>query len=166
MKPLRIVKALPEDMKTLLVFIKALAKYEKLEDQVFATEEKLRLSLFQIPAPAEVVFIEIDSKKVGFALYFTSYSTFLGKSGIYLEDLFVLPEFRGHGCGKTLFSYLASLAIGRHCGRLEWSVLDWNEPALKFYQSFAAQPMDQWTVHRLTGPELASVAQTYQFDQV
>ncbi len=152
---IEIVAATEADCGEILKFIKGLAKYEKLEHEVLATEEKLRASLFSGNKVAEVLFLIAKGEKVGFALFFHNYSTFLAQPGIYLEDLFVLPTQRGQGYGKMLLKYLAQLAIERGCGRLEWSVLDWNQPAIDFYLSFGAVPMNEWTGYRLTGKALA-----------
>ncbi len=151
----RIEPASESDVPLILRFIKGLAEYEKMADQVAATEDGLRASLFGASRAAEVVIAYAGSEPVGFALFFHNYSTFLGQRGVYLEDLFVLPEWRSRGAGRTLLSYLARVAIDRDCGRLEWAVLDWNEPAIGFYKSLGAQPMHDWTVFRLTGDELA-----------
>ena len=151
---LKIVHANEADCGEILSFIKGLAKYEKLEHEVIATEEKLRVSLFGQNRIAEVIFLIAKGEKVGFALFFHNYSTFLAQPGIYLEDLFVLPAHRGLGYGKMLLKYIAQLAVERGCGRLEWSVLDWNQPAIDFYLSFGAVPMSEWTAYRLTGKAL------------
>lgn len=153
----KIVPARERDISQILHFIRLLAHYEKLEHQVSVTEEKLRDSLFGCRKYAEVIFIEVNDKKVGFALFFHNYSTFLGKPGIYLEDLFVLPEHRGQGFGKKLLAHLAHLALERGCGRLEWSVLNWNQPAIDFYLSLKAEPLKEWTVYRLSGNALVSL---------
>lgn len=153
--------ATQDDLATILSFIKGLAEYEKLSDQVVADEEKLRETLFGSKAYAEVVIAEYQQQAAGFALFFHNYSTFLAKPGIYLEDLFVLPAFRGKGLGKLLLSYLAKLAVERNCGRLEWSVLDWNQPAIDFYQSQGAQLLHDWRINRLTGQQLVALAQQY-----
>ncbi len=153
----RIEPAAESDVPLILRFIKGLAEYERLADQVAATEDGLRASLFGPNPAAEVVIAYSGSEPVGFALFFHNYSTFLGQRGVYLEDLFVLPEWRGRGAGRALLSYLARVSIDRNCGRLEWAVLDWNEPAIGFYKSLGAQPMHDWTVFRLTGDELASL---------
>jgi len=146
------------DVPLVLRFIRELAEYEKLADHVVATEEGLRHTLFG-PAPkAEVVFAIVEGEEAGFALFFHNYSTFLGKLGIYLEDLYVRPELRGRGIGGALLRHLAQLALERGCGRLEWSVLDWNEPALAFYRSIGAKPVEGWTVHRLAGEALTALA--------
>lgn len=143
----------PRDVGKILEFIRALADYEKLSDQVVADEEILHTWLFE-KQKAEVIFALEDRKEVGFALFFHNFSTFLGRAGIYLEDLFVLPEYRGRGYGKGLITQLARIAVERGCGRLEWSCLDWNRPSIDFYLSLGAQPMDGWTVYRITGDAL------------
>ena len=153
-----IKKALKSDVPAILEFIKGLAEYEKLAHEVVATEEDLEKTLFGDKSHAEVLFIEENGTKVGFALFFHSYSTFLAKNGIYLEDLYIKPEYRGRGYGKKMFIHLAALAVERRCGRFEWSVLDWNTPAIEFYQSMGSVPMSEWTMHRLTGPALLQVA--------
>jgi GNAT superfamily N-acetyltransferase len=150
--------ALPEDSATILTFIKDLAEYEKLSHEVVADEARLRATLFGERPAAEVIIAELPGAPVGFALYFQSYSTFLGKPGLYLEDLFVRPAARGKGVGRALMSALARIAVQRDYGRFEWSVLDWNEPAIRLYRSIGAAPMDQWTVQRLTGAPLAALA--------
>jgi GNAT superfamily N-acetyltransferase len=144
------------DVPQILAFIRGLAEYEKLSHEVEATEEKLRATLFPAngrPA-AECVIAHHDGAPAGFALFFTTYSTFLAKPGIWLEDLFVMPELRGRGIGKALVLHLAKLANARGCGRLEWSVLDWNKPAIDFYESLGAKRMTQWQICRLTGAAL------------
>jgi GNAT superfamily N-acetyltransferase len=144
------------DVPQILAFIRGLAEYEKLSHEVEATEEKLRATLFPAsgrPA-AECVIAHHDGAPAGFALFFTTYSTFLAKPGIWLEDLFVSPELRGRGIGKALVLHLAKLANARGCGRLEWSVLDWNRPAIDFYESLGAKRMTQWQICRLTGAAL------------
>jgi GNAT superfamily N-acetyltransferase len=151
--------AIEKDIPEILKFIRALAVYEKLEHECVVTEERLRDTLFGERKYAEVIFIEENGIAAGFALFFHNYSTFLGKPGIYLEDLFVRPEFRGKGYGKRLLTYLAKLAVQRDCGRLEWAVLDWNKPSIDFYLSLGAKPMDEWTVQRLTGAALATAAE-------
>lgn len=142
-----------DDVSLILDFIKQLADYEKLLDEVTATEEILKESLFERKA-AEVIIGEYDEKPISFALFFHNFSTFLGKPGLYLEDLFVKPEYRGKGIGQIMLSYLAKLAVERNCGRLEWWCLDWNKPAIKFYKSKGAIPMDEWTVYRVCGDAL------------
>jgi GNAT superfamily N-acetyltransferase len=150
--------AKPDDVPLILRFIKGLAAYEKLTHEVTATEEMLRETLFQGRQVAEILIGEYHGDAVGFALFFHNYSTFLGRPGIYLEDLFVKPEMRGRGFGKVLLAYLAKLATERNCGRVEWAVLDWNEPSIHFYGRLGAVAMDEWTVHRLTGEALTSLA--------
>ena len=145
-------------MPLVLSLIRELAEYEKLSHEVVATEEGLRDSLFGERRYAEVLIAEQDGTPAGFALFFHDFSTFLGKPGIYLEDLYVTPAFRGAGIGKELLVYLASLAKRRDCGRLEWWVLDWNEPSIGFYKKLGAVPMDDWTVYRVTGEALEDLA--------
>ena len=142
------------DAPLILQFIRGLAEYEKLSHEMHATEAQLRETLFGPRRYAEVILGELEGRPVGFALFFHNYSTFLGQPGIYLEDLFVQPEMRGRGFGKALLTFLAALAVERKCGRLEWSVLDWNAPAIGFYQKLGAVPMDAWTIFRLTGDAL------------
>ena len=153
--------ATEQDVPTILAFIQGLAEYEKLSDQVVATEQKLQQTLFGEKAFAEVIIAEYQQQPAGFALFFHNYSTFLAKPGIYLEDLFVLPQHRGHGLGKMLLSYLAKLAVERDCGRLEWSVLDWNQSAIDFYQSQGATMLHDWRINRVTGASLISLAQSF-----
>ncbi|MEH8018669.1 GNAT family N-acetyltransferase [Rheinheimera muenzenbergensis] len=153
--------ATERDLATILNFINGLAEYEKLADQVVATEEKLRGSLFGAKPYAEVVIAEYQQQAAGFALFFHNYSTFLAKPGIYLEDLFVLPQYRGKGIGKVLLSYLAKLAVERDCGRLEWSVLDWNQSAIDFYQAQGATMLHDWRINRVSGDNLQKLAQQY-----
>ena len=136
--------AQPEDAALILRFIRGLAEYEKMTDEVVATEELLREWIFE-KGKAEVLFAVADGTEVGFALFFHNFSTFLGRAGIYLEDLFVLPEHRGHGYGKALLKRLAAITVERGCGRLEWSCLDWNAPSIAFYKFMGAVPMDEWT---------------------
>jgi GNAT superfamily N-acetyltransferase len=154
----RIIRAKEADVPHILKFIRELAIYEKLEHEVTATEETLKESLFGDQRYAEVIFLEEGAEKVGFALFFHNYSTFLAKPGIYLEDLFVMPSHRGRGYGKRLLKHLAKLAVERGCGRLEWSVLDWNKPAIDFYLSLGASQMNEWTVHRVTGDTLVQLS--------
>lgn len=154
----KIVPATISDVPEILRFIRELAVFEKLEHEMVADEIALTQTLFGHKRHAEVLFLEEDGKKVAFALFFHNYSTFLGKPGIYLEDLFVLPEYRGRGYGKALLAHLAKTAIQRDCGRLEWSVLDWNTPAIEFYSSLGTKQMNEWTVHRLTGDALAQLS--------
>lgn len=149
------------DVSTILGFIKDLAAYERLAHEVTADEAQLAATLFGPRPHAEVLIAEVDAAPVGFALFFPSYSTFLAKPGLYLEDLFVRPAARGHGVGSALLSALARIAVQRGYGRFEWSVLDWNEPALRLYRALGAAPMDQWTVQRLTGAPLAALAERW-----
>lgn len=151
--------AVPADTALILAFIRELADYEKLVGEVVATEARLRDTLFGDRAHVEVLIADVDGAPAGFALFFHNYSTFLARPGIYLEDLFVRPAYRGRGVGKALLQRLAALAVERDCGRLEWSVLDWNEPAIKFYQSLGAVPLDEWTCYRVTGAALVALAQ-------
>jgi GNAT superfamily N-acetyltransferase len=155
---LTITPAIDGDQQLILDFIRQLARYEKLEDQVSATAQDLQRTLFGERPAAEVVIARLDGDPVGFALFFANYSTFLAKSGLYLEDLFVDPEYRGRGVGEALLRYLAAEAVARGCGRFEWSVLDWNEPAIGFYKRLGAEPMNEWTVHRLEGEALHKLA--------
>ncbi len=148
--------AVPEDCPLILSFIKALAEYEKMSDQVVATEELLKEWIFE-KGKAEVIFPVVDGEEVGFALFFHNFSTFLGRAGIYLEDLFIKPEHRGKGYGKATLQELGRIALERGCGRLEWACLDWNRPSIDFYLSLDAKPMDEWTVYRLTGDSLKSL---------
>ncbi len=142
------------DVPAILRLIKALAEYEKLSGEVVATPARLTQTLFGRNPVAEVLLAIEDKRAVGMALFFRNYSTFLARPGIYLEDLYVEPEFRGRGLGKQLLQAVARLAVKRGCGRFEWSVLDWNTPAIEFYKSLGAQPMSDWTIFRVTGPAL------------
>lgn len=146
-----------KDAALILHFIRALAAYEKLSDQVVATEPLLREWIFE-QKKAEVLFPLEDGKEVGFALFFHNFSTFLGRAGLYLEDLYISPEYRGKGYGKATLQKLAQIAVERGCGRLEWSCLDWNKPSIDFYLSLGAVPMEEWTVYRLTGDTLTQMA--------
>jgi GNAT superfamily N-acetyltransferase len=146
------------DTALILRLIKGLAEYERLADQVMATEDVLRASLFGPRPDAEVLIASAGEDAVGFALFFHNYSTFLAQRGLYLEDLFVVPEWRRHGVGRLLLTHLARIAIERNCGRLEWAVLDWNAPAIRFYQALGAKPMHDWTIFRLTGDALHGAA--------
>lgn len=146
---MEIRKACPKDVPQILEFIKGIARYEKMENEVVATENMLHEWLFQKEV-AEVVFAEEDGKAVGFALYFHNFSTFVGKAGIYLEDLYVFPEHRGKGYGKALFLHLAKTALERGCGRMEWVCLNWNRPSIDFYRSMGAISLDDWKTYRLT----------------
>ena len=145
------------DVPLILRLIRALGEYEQLSHQVVATEAALRHTLFSEKPAAEVVIAYVDSVPVGFALWFQNYSTFLARPGLYLEDLFVLPEWRGHGVGRALLSHLASIAVERGCGRMEWAVLDWNESAIGFYRKLGATVLDDWRICRLTGETLMAL---------
>jgi GNAT superfamily N-acetyltransferase len=155
---LRIRSAASEDVPLILRLIRELAQYEKLLHEVVATEEALHRHLFGAKAMAEVLIAEWQGQAAGFALFFHNYSTFLAKPGIYLEDLFVSPEFRGHGIGRALLQHIAGLAIDRGCGRFEWAVLAWNQPAIGFYRNLGAREMSDWRIYRVTGDALASLA--------
>ena len=147
-----------KDVSLILYFIRELAEYEKMLDEVVATEELLHEWIFE-KKKAEMIFAVLDGEEVGFALFFHNFSTFLGRAGVYLEDLYILPEHRGRGYGKALLSELARIALERGCGRLEWSCLDWNQPSIDFYtKRMHAVPMDKWTVYRLTGETLKKAA--------
>ena len=154
----RVRVATVDDVGVILGFIRALAAYERLADAVVADEAALAATLFGPRPAAEVLIVEADGRPRGFALFFTSYSTFLAKPGLYLEDLFVEPDARGRGLGLALMATLAQLCVARGYGRFEWSVLDWNQPALDFYRALGAVPQDEWTVQRLTGAPLAALA--------
>jgi len=155
---LRIRPGRLEDVPLIAELIRALARYEKLEHEVVLTEEKLSDSLFGERQYAETIIAEDDGQPVGFALFFHNYSTFLAQPGLYLEDLFVVPEKRGAGVGSALLERLAQIAVERGCGRLEWAVLDWNVDAIRFYQRLGAKPNADWTVYRLTGDRLRALA--------
>ena len=157
---IRLDPATQKDVPIILRFIRELAEYEKLSHEVVATEDVLRTSLFGSRPAAEAVIAYERDEPVGFALYFQTFSTFLGKPGLYLEDLYVTPAQRGHGIGRRLLAYVARVAVERGYGRMEWSVLNWNEPALVVYRKIGARPMDDWTVQRLTGEALKSLAQS------
>lgn len=146
------------DAPLILQFIRELADYEKMSDEVVADEETLEEWIFD-KGKAEVLFAVVDGKEVGYALFFHNFSTFLGRAGIYLEDLFVKAEHRGKGYGKAMLKQLASIAVERKCGRLEWSCLDWNQPSIDFYRSLGAEPMSDWTVYRMTGDTLTNLAE-------
>ena len=150
--------AAKEDVRKILDFIKKLAEYEHMSDQVVATEDLLTEWIFK-KQKAEVLFVCDHEKEVGFALFFHTFSTFLGRAGIYLEDLFVLPEYRGKGYGKALLKKLAQITVERGCGRLEWSCLDWNKPSIEFYRALGAIPMNEWTTYRVTGDTLVHMAE-------
>jgi len=159
MSDIRLRAATPDDCGLLLSLIRALAEYEKLEQDCVATEAALREHLFGPRPYAEAIIAEADGQPAGFALFFHNYSTFLAKPGIWLEDLFVKPEFRGRGIGKRLLLDLARIARARGCGRLEWSVLDWNEPAIRFYESLGAELKREWIINRVSGEGLSRLAQ-------
>lgn len=157
---IKIRNAEERDVPLILDFIRELAVYERLRDSCVATEDNLRGTLFGSSPAAEVIFAEMDGREVGFALFFYNYSTFLAQRGLFLEDLYVFPDARGHGAGFALLSALARIAIERGCGRLEWNVLDWNQLAIGFYQRIGANPMSEWTTFRLTGDALHQIART------
>ena len=157
--PIQVRRATRDDVPLILRFIKGLAEYERLAHEVIATEELLARTLFGERPQAEVLIASEGGDPLGFALFFHNFSTFLGRHGLYLEDLFVWPESRGKGVGRALLAALARLALERECGRLEWAVLDWNEPAIGFYRSLGARPMDDWTVFRLGGNALERLAE-------
>ncbi len=146
-----------EDIPVIFSFIKGIAEYERMSDEVVATEATLEEWIFD-REKAEVIFAVEDGREVGFALFFHNFSTFVGRSGIYLEDLFVLPEHRGKGYGKALLKRLAAIAVERNCGRLEWCCLDWNKPSIDFYLALGATPMDEWTTYRVAGDTLKELA--------
>lgn len=155
---LQIRNAAPEDVPLILQLIRELAEYEKLSHEATATESGIRKSLFSDNPHAFCIIAEINGSPAGFALYFYNFSTFVGKPGLYLEDLYVMPEFRKQGIGKQLLIELAKIAVEKGCGRFEWSVLDWNTPAIDFYKSLGARPMDGWTVFRVDGERLSELA--------
>lgn len=142
-----------DDTELILSFIKNLAEYEKMSDDVVADTATLEKEIFD-DKKAEVLFAEVDGKEIGFALFFHNFSTFVGRSGLYLEDIYILPEYRGKGYGKAMLKKLASIAAERNCGRMEWCCLDWNKPSIDFYLSLGAKPMSEWTTYRLSGDEL------------
>ena len=160
MKDLNIRAGVEQDVSTILKFVKALARYERAEHEVVATEEILTRFLFDEPRYANALILEYERKPVGFALYFFSFSTWLGRPGLYLEDLFVDPEFRDRGIGKAVLVYLARIAVARGCGRFEWSVLDWNEPSIRFYEKLGAEPQTEWVQYRVSGQALVDLAAT------
>ena len=153
---LQIRNAQVNDIPTLIALIQELADYEKLSKESVATEDLLKYWLFE-KERAEALILEVDQIVIGFALYFHNFSTFLGKAGLYLEDLYIKPDYRHKGYGKQVFKYLAKLTLERACGRMEWSVLDWNTPSIQFYQSLGAKPMDEWTTYRLTENDLKAL---------
>jgi GNAT superfamily N-acetyltransferase len=154
----QIRQATERDVPVILSFIRQLAEYERLSHEAVMTEDILRESLFGSRPAAEVLLGYSGDRPVAFAVFFHNFSTFLGRSGLYLEDLFVIPEMRGRGFGRALLVELAKIARERKCGRFEWSVLDWNEPAIKFYKAIGAVPMDEWTIFRVTGEALNRLA--------
>lgn len=156
----RIAPARPEDLATLVALVRELADFERLLHEVRITEQDLRSHLFGPRPYCEAALVWVGDEAAGFALWFHNYSTFLGQPGLYLEDLFVRPAFRGLGCGEGLLRHLAGLAVERGCGRLEWSVLDWNQRAIGFYRSMGAVPMDEWTVYRVSGDALIRLARS------
>lgn len=156
--PVALRTATPADLPSILRCIRGLAEYERLAHECVATEALLRETLFGDAPAAEVVLAESDGATAGFALWFRSYSTFLARPGIYLEDLFVFPEFRGRGIGRQLLAELARTALSRGYGRVEWAVLDWNTDAIRFYESLGARPMSEWTTYRVTGDAIAALA--------
>jgi GNAT superfamily N-acetyltransferase len=158
MSELKIRPAVKEDVPLILAFIKELAEYEKLCDQVTATEEILTEWIFK-RQKAEALIGELDGHPVGYALFFYNFSTFLGRAGIYIEDIFIRSAYRKKGYGKAFFKHIAGLCRERGCGRLEWACLDWNKPSIDFYLSLGAQPMDDWTVYRLSGEEITNLAE-------
>lgn len=155
---IRIERATERDVPVVLQMIRDLAEYERMADQVVATEASLREALFSGRPDAEVLLAYADDRPAGFALFFHNFSTFVGRRGLYLEDLFVKPEFRGGGIGKRLLVELARIALERNCGRFEWSVLDWNEPAIGFYKKLGAVPLEEWTIFRVSGDALTRLA--------
>ena len=158
MEPLAFRAARREDVPLILEMIRALAEYEQLLSEVVATESVLEEWIFD-KEKAEVLFPLLDRKEIGFALYFHNFSTFLGRAGLYLEDLYIQPEYRGRGYGRKVLQKLAQIAVERGCGRLEWWCLDWNAPSIAFYKNLGAQPMDEWTVYRLSGDTLRNLAE-------
>jgi len=155
---IEIRQATVADSVLILRFIMELAIYEEAENEVIATESDIRHSLFASDSTTKAVICNINNEPVGYAVYFFNYSTWLGKHGLYLEDLYVSPEHRGTGAGKALLKHLAKIALSKNCGRFEWSVLDWNEPAIQFYQSIGAKPQDEWVGYRLAGKALEELA--------
>ena len=158
MSTIRIIPSTEADVPAILGMIRELAEYEHLSHTVTATEEHIRQTLFGERPGAEVLLAHWDGEPIGFALYFPNYSTFLAQPGIYLEDLFVKPHARGKGAGRALFVELARIAVERGCGRVEWAVLDWNEPSIRFYEKLGAVPLDEWTTFRLTSEPLRNLA--------
>lgn len=158
MNKIEIREANVEDTETILRFITELATYEKLESEVKTSISDIESSLFSQESTAHAIICEVSGEPIGFAVFFYNYSTWLGKNGLYLEDLYVSPEYRSIGAGKAILKYLAQLAVSKKCGRFEWCVLDWNEPAIEFYKSIGAKPQNEWVIYRLTGDELKAFA--------
>jgi GNAT superfamily N-acetyltransferase len=158
MSKIMIRKAMIEDAKLILNFIKELAIYEKMEKEVKANVQEIQESLFSEGATAHALICFADDTPIGYAIYFFNYSTWLGKNGLYLEDLYISPKYRGQGAGKVVLKYLAKQAINKNCGRFEWCVLDWNEPAIKFYESIGAKAQNEWVIYRLSGETLEKFA--------
>lgn len=148
------------DAQLILDLIMELAVYEKAPEQVVATLDDVERTLFSSTAKAHALVCELDGKPVGYAVYFYNYSTWLGRNGIYLEDVYVTPVARGHGCGKALLKHIAQIAVRDNCGRFEWSVLDWNTPAIEFYEALGAKPQSEWIIYRLTGDKLRKLAES------
>jgi GNAT superfamily N-acetyltransferase len=157
-RQISIRRATPADVSLILTFIRELATYEKLAHEVVAREEDFHEALFGAHPVVEAVIASLDGEPVGYALFFANFSTFLGKPGLYLEDLYVRPEARGHGAGRALLEHLAQIAVDRKWGRFEWAVLDWNEPSINFYKKMGARAMDEWTIFRMTGEALKKLA--------
>jgi GNAT superfamily N-acetyltransferase len=155
----RIDPAVPGDTPVILELIRELAEFERLLDHVTADERELSEALFGATPRAEVLIVRVDQEVAGFALFFHNFSTFLAKPGLYLEDLYVRPKFRGNGCGAAVLRRLARIALDRDCGRFEWSVLDWNQRAIEFYKSLGAVPLNEWTMYRVTGDALRKLAE-------
>ena len=158
MSVIEIRQATVEDSALILKFVTELAIYEKAENEVIATKSDIESSLFGSDSITSAVICNLNNEPIGFAVYFYNYSTWLGKRGLYLEDLYVSPKFRDAGAGTALLKHLAEIALSKNCGRFEWSVLDWNEPAIRFYQSIGAKPQDEWVGYRLTGKALEEFA--------
>ncbi len=159
MTPVSIRKATIEDASLMLYFVKELARYEKAEHEVSATVEDFEKTIFNEHATTHALICEKNNEPIGFAVYFFNYSTWQGRNGLYLEDLYILPEFRSLGTGKVLFRHIAQIALDNNCGRFEWAVLDWNQPAIDFYRSCGAKPCDEWIKYRLSGKALEDFAQ-------
>jgi GNAT superfamily N-acetyltransferase len=157
---LTIRPATPSDLALITALVRELADYERLAHEAVATEADFAAALFDMPSKAHALIVESDGRAAGFALYFYNFSTFVGRPGIYVEDVFIRPEFRRNGFGAAVFKYLARKAVAENCGRMEWSVLDWNEPAIRFYAGLGAKPMDAWTIQRLTGDALRNFAES------